>query len=84
MQQCRALEKGSALFSKVNGEIIELNSKLKFDKDSIEDAKKSLMTFYKNVNKKPEFMCIIVGHYEAVIQDKETGIYIIPITSLKP
>ena len=29
-------------------------------------------------------MCIIVGHYEAVIKDKETGIYIIPITSLKP
>ncbi len=28
-------------------------------------------------------MCIIVGHYEAVIQDKDTGIYIIPITSLK-
>ena len=42
------------------------------------------MTFYKNVNKKPKFMCIIVGHYEAVIQDKETGIYIIPITSLRP
>ena len=50
----------------------------------IEDAKKSLTTFYSNAKKKPKFMCIIVGHYEAVIQDPDTGIYIIPITSLKP
>lgn len=49
-----------------------------------EDAKKSLMKFYNNVSKKPQFMCVIVGHYEAVIKDKETGIYIIPITSLRP
>lgn len=45
---------------------------IKLSDGSVEDAKKSLMTFYKNVNKKPKFMCIIVGHYEAVIQDKET------------
>ena len=57
---------------------------IKLSDGSVEDAKKSLMTFYKNVNKKPKFMCIIVGNYEAVIQDKETGIYIIPITSLRP
>ena len=57
---------------------------IKLSDGSVEDAKKSLMTFYKNVNKKPKFMCIIVGHYETVIQDKETGIYIIPITSLRP
>ena len=57
---------------------------IKLSDGSVEDAKKRLMTFYKNVNKKPKFMCIIVGHYEAVIQDKETGIYIIPITSLRP
>ena len=57
---------------------------IKLSDGSVEDAKKSLTTFYKNVNKKPKFMCIIVGHYEAVIQDKETGIYIIPITSLRP
>ena len=62
----------------------EVDSILKLSDGSVEDAKKSLMTFYKNVNKKPKFMCIIVGHYEAVIQDKETGIYIIPITSLRP
>ena len=50
----------------------------------VEEAKKSLTKFYNNVEKKPKFMCIIVGHYEAVIKDKETGIYIIPITSLRP
>ena len=42
------------------------------------------MKFYDNVSIKPKFMCVIVGHYDAVIQDKETGIYIIPITSLRP
>jgi len=52
--------------------------------NSIKEAKKSLQTFYKNVSKKPKFMCIVVGHYEEVIQDPETGIYIVPITSLKP
>lgn len=57
---------------------------IKLSDGSIDDAKKSLQTFYKNVNKKPKFMCIIVGHYEAVIQDNDTGIYIIPITSLRP
>ncbi len=57
---------------------------IKLSDGSIDDAKKSLKTFYNNVKRKPKFMCIIVGHYEAVIQDPETGIYIIPITSLKP
>ena len=57
---------------------------IKLSSNGIDDAKKSLTTFYKNAKKKPKFMCIIVGHYEAVIQDPETGIYIIPITSLKP
>lgn len=57
---------------------------IKLSNGSIDVAKKSLMKFYDNVSKKPKFMCIIVGHYEAVIKDKETGIYIIPITSLRP
>lgn len=57
---------------------------IKLSKVGIEDAKKSLKKFNDNVSKKPKFMCIIVGHYEAVIKDKETGIYIIPITSLRP
>ena len=57
---------------------------IKLSHDGIDDAKKSLTKFYKNVSKKPAFMSIIVGYFEAVIQDPETGIYIIPITSLKP
>ncbi len=57
---------------------------IKLTSKGIEDAKKSLTTFYNNVEKKPKFMCIIVGHYEAVVQDPQTGIYIVPITSLKP
>lgn len=57
---------------------------IKLSENGIEEAKNSLKKFYENVEKKPKFMCIIVGHYEAVIQDKETGIYILPITSLKP
>ncbi len=57
---------------------------IKLSSEGIEEAKKSLMKFYNNVSRKPQFMCIIVGYYEAVIQDLETGIYIIPITALKP
>ena len=48
------------------------------------EKEKSLMKFYNNVSIKPKFMCVIVGHYEAVIQDKDTGIYVVPITSLRP
>ncbi len=57
---------------------------IKLSEVGIEDAKKSLVKFYENVKRKPKFMCIIVGHYEAIVKDKETGIYILPITSLKP
>lgn len=57
---------------------------IKLSDNGIEEAKKSLVTFYENVQTKPKFMCIIVGYYEAVIRDKETGIYIVPITSLRP
>lgn len=57
---------------------------IKLSELGINNAKKSLQTFYQNTSVKPKFMCIIVGHYEAVIKDPITGIYIIPITSLKP
>lgn len=70
--------------------ILEFNNgdygavEIKLSDGNVEEAKKSLMNFYNNVKKKPRFMCVIVGHYEAVVQDPETGIYVIPITSLKP
>ena len=47
-------------------------------------TEESLLKFYNNVSKKPKFMCIIVGNFSAIIKDEETGIYIIPITALKP
>ena len=33
---------------------------------------------------KPKFMAIIVSNIDTVVKDKETGIYILPITALKP
>ena len=50
----------------------------------VEEAKQNLMTFYNNMVKKPKFMCIIVGYTDIIAKDDETGIYIIPITALKP
>lgn len=57
---------------------------IKLSDRRIDEAKESLMKFYNNVHKKPKFMCIIVGHQEAVVVDKETGIIITPVTSLAP
>lgn len=57
---------------------------IKLSDGSVDDALKSLATFYRYAKKKPKAMCVIVGHLEAVMQDKETGIYIIPFTSLRP
>lgn len=57
---------------------------IKLTKEGIEDGKNSLMKFYKNVKKKPKFMCIILADCNAVIKDKDTGIYIMPLTVLKP
>ncbi len=65
-----------------NGEYAAIEIKLNYR--SIEEAKKSLLRFYDNVSKKPKFMCIIVGNYSAIVKDEDTGIYIIPITALKP
>ena len=57
---------------------------IKLSDGSIDDAIESLSIFYKNVKKKPEYMCVIVGHLESVMRDPETGIYIVPLTSLRP
>ena len=47
-------------------------------------AEKWIIKFYDKVERKPIFMCIILGECSAIIKDKETGIYILPITALKP
>lgn len=50
----------------------------------VEEAKQNLLNFYNNMVKKPKFMCIIVGYTDVIARDPETGIYILPITALKP
>ena len=57
---------------------------IKLGANQIDDAKKNLLKFYDKVDKKPEFMCIICGLWTGVVKDPETGIYIVPITALKP
>lgn len=57
---------------------------IKLSDGSIQDAIRGLMTFYGHVKVKPLFMCVIVGHCEAIMRDPETGIYIVPLTTLKP
>lgn len=65
-----------------NGEYAAFEIKLGFN--GVEEAKKNLLSLYENMNKKPKFMCIIVGYFDFVVKDEETGIYIVPITALKP
>lgn len=65
-----------------DGEYAAIEIKLGYNQ--VEEAKKNLITFSNNMIKKPAFMCVIVGKCPAIIKDKETGIYIVPITALKP
>ena len=57
---------------------------IKLGSNQIEEATKNLLTFQDNMVKKPKFMFIIIGNYQAVVKDPKTGIYILPITALKP
>ena len=57
---------------------------IKLSQKEIDEAKKTLMNFYDNMVKKPKFMCIVVGFTDVIAKDPETGIYIVPITALKP
>ena len=65
-----------------DGEYAAVEIKLGFNQ--VEEAKKNLTSFYNNMVKKPKFMCIIVGYTDVIAKDPETGIYIVPITALKP
>ena len=65
-----------------DGEYAAVEIKLGYHE--VEEAKKSLCTLYNNMIKKPKFMCIIVGFTDIIARDPETGIYIVPITALKP
>lgn len=50
----------------------------------VDDAKKNLINFCNKMVKKPKFMCVIVGYTDIITKDPTTGIYIVPITALKP
>ena len=57
---------------------------VKLSLNEVEEAKKNLMKFKSQMLKEPKFMCIIVGYTDAIVRDEETGIYILPITALRP
>ena len=57
---------------------------IKLSSNSISDAIVSLQKFYKNVKKKPVFMCVIVGYLSTAYKDPESGIFVTPITALRP
>ena len=57
---------------------------IKLGSHQIEEAKANLMRYYNLTTRKPKFMAVICGTVNAVIRDPETGIYILPITALKP
>ena len=57
---------------------------IKLGNNKIEEAKTTLLNFANNMKKQPKFMCVITANSTYVGQDKETGIYILPITALKP
>lgn len=59
-------------------------AEIKLSFREVENAKKNLLNLYNNMVKKPKFMCVIVGFTDVIAKDPETGIYIIPITALKP
>ena len=65
-----------------DGEYAAVEIKLGYNE--VDDGIKSLQTFYNNMIKKPKFMCVIVGVCQAIYKDPDTGIYVVPITALKP
>ena len=65
-----------------DGEYAAIEIKLGFRQ--VEEAKQNLLNFYNNMIKKPKFMCVVVGYTDVIAKDPETGIYIVPITALKP
>lgn len=64
-----------------DGEYGAIEIKLGSNKE--EEAVRSLKKFYELAEVKPKFMCVICGLYDAVIK-RPDGIYVLPITALKP
>ena len=57
---------------------------IKLGNNKVDEAKENLLTFAKSMKKQPKFMCIITANSTYVGKDPKTGIYILPITALKP
>lgn len=57
---------------------------IKLGLNYVNEAKENLLRFYEMCEKKPKFMCIITGCTEYAIKDNDSGIYIFPLTMLKP
>ena len=57
---------------------------IKLGANKIDEAMKNLNKFAESMLKKPKFMCVIVGKGNAIMYNKETNTYIVPITTLKP
>ncbi len=70
-----------AILEFANGEYAAIEVKLGYN--SVNEAKANLMKFKNNMKKPPKFMAIITSNFSAVAQD-EDGIYILPITALRP
>lgn len=64
-----------------DGEYGAIEIKLGANKE--EEAVESLKKFYELADVKPKFMCVICGLYDAVVK-RPDGIYVLPITALKP
>ena len=65
-----------------DGEYAAIEIKLGFN--GFKDAKESLLKFQEQMVKKPKFMCAICGYNDSIVKDKESVIYIVPLTALKP
>ncbi len=70
-----------AIVEFADGEYGAIEIKLGANKE--EEAVASLKKFYDLAEVKPKFMCVVCGLYNAVIK-RPDGIYVFPITALKP
>ena len=56
---------------------------IKLGSNQEEEAASNLKKFYEMAEIKPKFMCIICGLYNAIVK-RPDGIFVLPITALKP
>ena len=55
---------------------------IKLGDNQINEAIKSLMKFNDKVEKKPKFLCVIVGIGSGLTRDEKSGVYIVPYNTL--